>query len=503
MVVAIVLHWNAKQQHQINNQNSRMNSLRARQLLSTLIVVIVGILMLGFAMTKYKESEALDARWKQLQDISEDLLGYFLFERGRFDIESDNKESLKEFLNARGFNFNGNEAKLAYIEHVSTKEIHWHSFEPLEPKNVINKTPSLLTRFDIEVADLDNDYTGKLKPSITFDHDNLDRRENHSNYTVYAINFLHKPFGKYRIVVASNMQAHEDSINKQNKLLIILFFVSILLVIITQMALSFWVVAPIQDFEQEIKDIEANKQDFIAENYPDELTPIKNTINALLHQEKGQKQRYQDALDDLAHSLKTPLAALQGYILQEQQSSTANTERLGGMTKQLEHMNEIIAYQLRRAVIQQHGSMLPPQPISPVITRVADSLHKVYRDKNINYVINLEDHHTCRISYDDMLELFGNLINNASRFCETTVASSAHFEDDRIIVDIDDDGMGFPENNPSTLLKRGIRADSKSEGQGIGLAVCTEIVSAAGGKIELLTSPAPYLGARVRVHLPV
>jgi len=102
-----------------------MNSLRARQLVSTLVVIIIGILMLGFAMTKYKEREALDARKTQLQDLSENILGYFLFERGKFKI--DNKAALEEYLRVKGFKYNGNEANLAYLEHVSTKEIHWHS----------------------------------------------------------------------------------------------------------------------------------------------------------------------------------------------------------------------------------------------------------------------------------------------------------------------------------------------------------------------------------------
>jgi signal transduction histidine kinase len=70
-----------------------------------------------------------------------------------------------------------------------------------------------------------------------------------------------------------------------------------------------------------------------------------------------------------------------------------------------------------------------------------------------------------------------------------------------LVIDIDDDGLGFPIDNPSKLLQRGVREDSKSDGQGIGMAVSTEIVSAIGGKIELLVSP--YVGARVRIHLPV
>ena len=70
-----------------------------------------------------------------------------------------------------------------------------------------------------------------------------------------------------------------------------------------------------------------------------------------------------------------------------------------------------------------------------------------------------------------------------------------------VAVDIDDDGMGFPESNPNELLKRGMRADSKTDGQGIGLAVSADIIRKAGGDIELMMSP--QVGARVRLLLPV
>ena len=99
------------------------------------------------------------------------------------------------------------------------------------------------------------------------------------------------------------------------------------------------------------------------------------------------------------------------------------------------------------------------------------------------------------------MEVFGNLLNNACRFCESKIVVTATQDVDFLVVDIDDDGMGFPDNNPSQLLTRGMRADSKTEGQGIGLAVSAEIVKNAGGRISLLMSP--YIGARVRLHLPV
>jgi signal transduction histidine kinase len=164
-------------------------------------------------------------------------------------------------------------------------------------------------------------------------------------------------------------------------------------------------------------------------------------------------------------------------------------------------MREIIAHQLRRAMVTNHSAMIMAQPIRPVLFRLRDTLQKVYRDKDFEFRIAVDEYAKCRMDSEDMMELLGNLLNNACRFCKEIVEVSAHHENNMLIIDIDDDGMGFPSDDPSKLLQRGIREDSKNEGQGIGLAVSTEIVSAINGKIELLVSP--YVGARVRLHLPV
>ena len=172
------------------------------------------------------------------------------------------------------------------------------------------------------------------------------------------------------------------------------------------------------------------------------------------------------------------------------------------LSVQIERMHDIIAHQLRRAMVTTNqGAMILSQPVRPVLFRLRDTLQKVYRDKPFDIRIHVDEYAKCRMDAEDMMELFGNLLNNACRFCRDVVEVSSHHEGNMLIVDIDDDGMGFPTDNPSKLLQRGIREDSKSEGQGIGLAVSTEIVSAIGGKIELLVSP--YVGARVRLYLPV
>ena len=320
---------------------------------------------------------------------------------------------------------------------------------------------------------------------------NLSKLDVANNYIVYARGFSYKPYGDYQLILAKSASTLEKGRGEILKNIFLLFVITSILVLISQLVSSYLVITPIKQFEHEIHEIESGEKQLISKSYPTELSAVKSAVNALINAEKGQKQRYRDALDDLAHSLKTPLSVLQNS------AAKANNETV---STQVQRMDDIIAYQLRRAVVNEHGIITKQEAVRPVIFRLKGSLLKVYHSKPFEFVVNVDDIAKCRMTEDDMMEVFGNLLNNACRFCEKIVEISATQDGDMLIIDIDDDGMGFPDKNPSDLLQRGIRADSQSEGQGIGLAVSTEIVQAVGGKIELLISP--YVGARVRLHLP-
>ena len=322
---------------------------------------------------------------------------------------------------------------------------------------------------------------------------NVSTLDGAENYIVYARGFSYKPSGTYQLILAKSAQTLQKGHDEIIRNIFILFLITSVLVLLSQFVSSYFVITPIRKFEEEINKIESGNQQLITKEYPTELSQVKSAVNSLINGEKGQKQRYRDALDDLAHSLKTPLSVLQSSA-EKSQNDTIKT--------QVERMDDIIAYQLRRAVVNEHGgTIIKQQAVRPVLFRLKDSLMKVYREKDFDIVINVDDFAKCRMEEDDMMEVFGNLANNACRFCVDIVEITATQNGDVLIIDIDDDGLGFPDKNPAELLQRGIRADSQSEGQGIGLAVSTEIVEALGGRIELL--PSPHVGARVRLHLPM
>jgi signal transduction histidine kinase len=475
-----------------------MNSLRGRQLVSSFGILMASILMLGVLLYIFTQQRELENQQFDLEELGFELLGFFNFDNGKFQIDPDTRDEFNQFLNDQELG-GTQQKKVAYIQSTGTRLIQWHSIEPDEDLSAASQSlGDILVTFDINSSTNETNIK-LLKPEQTFtdtDGGSLSRSE---EYIVYSYGFQHKPYGHFQLVLA---QSADHLVNTQKdmlKHLSWLFIASAFLVLLAQLATSFWVIAPIKDFDEEIKRIESGDQETIANQYPEELVPIKSTINALLQYEKGQKRRYRDALDDLAHSLKTPLSAMQGFIKQEENKLDDNPS-LQGIATQLERMKDIVSYQLRRAVVTHHHALITPQAIRPVLIRLRDSLLKVHHDKTFDLNINVDGHLKCRMDDDDMMELFGNLINNACRFCNEIVEVNGRQDGNMLIIDIDDDGMGFPDNNPSKLLQRGIRADSQTEGQGIGLAVCTEIVEASGGKIELLVSP--QVGARVRLSLP-
>lgn len=476
-----------------------MNSLRGRQLISSFAIIMASILMLGLLLFYFTQNQELDKEKEHLEELGFDLLGYFSFEKGHFQIDPDNQEDLDIFLGRSGFisSSSGIQSSLAYIQDTSTKIIQWHSYDPnLNLSDKTQKGREVLTSFKIHAHPSER----VIEQLTTELADNSSEFLNNDNYIVYSYGFQHTPYGKYQLVIAHSAEELETNTEDMMEHLIYLFIASALLVLFAQLATSYWVISPIKEFDEEIKRIESGEQETINNIYPEELSPIKGTINALVQYEVGQKRRYRDALDDLAHSLKTPLSAIQGYLNQDDLKSL-DMPALKGIENQLDRMKDIVSYQLKRAVVTKHHALITPHALRPVLFRLRESLLKVHHDKDFSIDINVEDHIKLRMDDDDLLELFGNLIHNSCRFCEHIVDVNAQQDGSTVIINIDDDGMGFPDNNPSKLLKRGIRADSRTEGQGIGLAVCTEIIIAAGGEIELLVSP--QVGARVRIALPV
>ena len=261
-----------------------------------------------------------------------------------------------------------------------------------------------------------------------------------------------------------------------------------------------WGLRPLRQVERDLAAVEAGTHEDLSGHYPRELRGLTDNLNALLRSERGRLQRYRDGLADLAHSLKTPLAILRGG--QDAQASREEIQAL--LREQTGRMDQSVAYQLQRAATAGRSALLQPVPIAPLLERLRQSLGKVYGQRGLRLELRVDPAELhLRADEADLMELCGNLLDNACKWARTRVLIQAAPRADGtgLELQVEDDGPGIPENQRDAVLGRGVRADSTLPGQGIGLAVVCDIVTAYGGAVSIDQSPA-LNGVRIRVQLP-
>ena len=148
-------------------------------------------------------------------------------------------------------------------------------------------------------------------------------------------------------------------------------------------------------------------------------------------------------------------------------------------------MDTIVQYQLQRAATAGRSALAPPLPIKPVVERLLATLTKVYRDKEIKISNSITANTTFRGDEGDLMEMLGNLLDNAFKWSQSEILLSAHCEGKMVYLAIADDGPGINQEEISQVLQRGGRIDESIPGHGIGLPMVRDIVEAYGGNLEI------------------
>lgn len=269
------------------------------------------------------------------------------------------------------------------------------------------------------------------------------------------------------------------------------------LLLVLQVLLLRWGLSPLRRLAIDLKSIESGSSEQLNEDYPKELQAVTHNLNLLITSERKQQLRYRETLGDLAHSLKTPLAVIAGAM---QGLSTKPAERAGEepsvdahvVQEQLERMNQIIGYQLQRAVKTNGGSSLARRvELKGCVEKILRALEKVYAAKSMRVTCHLESGVVFLGDERDLMEVLGNVLDNAFKYGTHSLKISASVNRSpvpQLSIKIEDDGPGIAQDHQEFVLQRGTRLDTLAQGQGIGLAVVTDIMSSYGGQIAVADS---------------
>jgi two-component system sensor histidine kinase PhoQ len=288
-------------------------------------------------------------------------------------------------------------------------------------------------------------------------------------------------------IVQTNTLLVAPYLSFRNTLLTWFIWIAAVLVLLSVFA-YYWTTKPLSNLDQEIRKLEGGEQDHLNGQYPVELTNIKEDLNLLLANQNRQKQRYRNHLSDLAHALKTPVAVLKTSALSQQPE----------LKEQLDRISAMIEHQLKRASSSGQDIWKKQFEILPHVEKLINALQKIYRDKNLHIEVECADNATFRGDETDLMEILGNLLDNACKACQRKIKLTVLQNPLNLIVE--DDGPGIAKDARKKLFERGTRLDTYKDGHGVGLSIVAELVASYSGGMQITESPLG--GARFELIFP-
>ncbi|HWF76920.1 MAG TPA: ATP-binding protein [Caulobacteraceae bacterium] len=241
---------------------------------------------------------------------------------------------------------------------------------------------------------------------------------------------------------------------------------------------------PLFRLQREVASVRTGKTDRVGDDYPAELEPLASELNALVAHNQEVVERQRTHVGNLAHALKTPLTVMDA-------EAQARPGPLGDVVRrQVDVMREQVDHHLRRArasARQQGGG--DRTEVAPLLEELALTLERIFQDKGVEIDWRAPDDLFFHGERQDLLELAGNVMENACKWCKARVRVTAEALDaTRFSLTVEDDGPGLAAKDRAEVLQRGARLDETAPGSGLGLSIVDELARAYGGALALSDS---------------
>ncbi|MCC5796169.1 MAG: sensor histidine kinase [Methylophaga sp.] len=299
------------------------------------------------------------------------------------------------------------------------------------------------------------------------------------------------------IAIAEDTSALQAQLSQFQLQFSLLSAAGLLLLLLIQWWLVRNALQPLGSVKADLTRLERGEIDQISTDAPDEIQPMINELNQLLHSLTRKNRRSREALGNLAHALKTRLTLINQIA--DRAEIRANRELQDTIYNASTAIGQIIERELKRARLL--GAPLPGQRVAlrQELTELTETLRQLYLEKSIQFHIEIAGEAKFYGDREDLLEMLGNLLDNACKWCEQEVKITI-IADKGVQFIIEDDGSGCSAEHLHSITRRGFRADETRPGSGLGLAIVYDIVDSYDG--ELLFDASSMGGLKVIVELP-
>ncbi|MEI6208450.1 MAG: ATP-binding protein [Desulfuromonadales bacterium] len=235
----------------------------------------------------------------------------------------------------------------------------------------------------------------------------------------------------------------------------------------------------------------------------DEIGRLSKSFNSMAHNLEAQEKLRRNLLSNAAHELRTPLAIISGE-LEGMLDNVLPTDRnaLQSMHFETRRLTAILdgVDELSRAEASALNLHKECIALKPYLATIVSRFERICGDKHTVLLIDCPDNLRITADPDRLSQIIINLLNNSIKAVASggRVAIIASSDQDRVCLEISDNGCGIPEADLPHIFERFYKGGNG--GLGLGLTIVQELVTAHGGELSVRSSAGS--GTSFRVILP-
>ena len=253
---------------------------------------------------------------------------------------------------------------------------------------------------------------------------------------------------------------------------------------------------PLRQLHRDVGEVRAGRLRHVPADQPAEIAPLVAELNALIDQNEAQLGHARRHVANLAHGLKTPLAALSVRLAE------GGHDPDGSLSTMVAQIDCRVRHHLGRArAAAPGGSRRARTPLAPAVTDLVSALQRIHAERLVRAVVAVAPALAVTVDPHDLDEMVGNLLDNAWRHARSEVRIAARAAGGKVELVIDDDGPGLHEAAVREALVPGRRLDERGDGHGFGLSIAQELAELNGGGLVLDRSAAGGLSAMLTLPM--
>lgn len=449
-------------------------SLRARLLLGTVLWISIALIITGTVLTILFKTHAT-------KQFDQELRTYLIQLVANLDVSTDGKAFLKTQPAEPRFN-------------QPLSGLYWqisdnHHHDVLRSRSLWDSTLDVSPELDQAGKQLVRTAVGPNAESIRL----LEQ----------VVKLSEAPGKVWRISVAAETKNLDQAIQDWVRLLVIFLGILLLTLILAAIAQVMLALTPLRNLQQALIALSAGQTKRLEGEFPAEVQPLVQEFNQVLDHQDSMIIKAQNRAGDFAHAMKTPLTVLANAATAELQKKKHPSELALLMNEQIELLKNQVDQQLLRARSDAVSLRSYVQtPIAPVVAQLIHVMEKMHIDRNLDFFLMQDDLSICfPAEINTLQDILGNLLDNASKWAHSTVRIKIFSENLQLYIVVEDDGKGVAADQLDKIIHRGMRADERVPGSGLGLSIVSELCAVYGGELILFTSDLGGLGAKISLPL--